>query len=170
MIIRLTLFTSLLFALGAGAQAPKPYSCEETAEHRQFDFWLGRWEVVDEKGETIYGHNRISKRENGCLLFEEYQGAKTFSGSSINYYDPSDGQWNQHWVDNGTSIIHTAGGIKDGSMVMEGTIYYLAQERSAPFRGTWTPLEDGRVRQFFQEKDAEGSWQTWFDGYYRRVE
>jgi hypothetical protein len=23
------------------------------------------------------------------------------------------------------------------------------------------------VRQFFEEKDDQGKWQTWFDGYYR---
>jgi hypothetical protein len=55
-------------------------------------------------------------------------------------------------------------------MEMEGTIYYLAAQRSAAFRGRWTPLEDGRVRQFFEEKDQEGNWQVWFDGFYTREE
>ena len=34
----------------------------------------------------------------------------------------------------------------------------------------WTPREDGLVRQFFEETDDKGKWQTWFDGYYARVE
>ena len=45
----------------------------------------------------------------------------------------------------------------------------LARRRCQhPFRGRWTPLEDGRVRQLFQQQDDEGVWQTWFDGYYSR--
>lgn len=165
-------FPLLLLALilPAAGQQPRAYDCETTAAHRQFDFWLGRWEVRDETGETIYGQNRISKREKGCLLLEEYTTDKGFSGSSINYYNPSDGKWHQHWVDNGSSIIQTSGGIEKGSMVMSGTIYYLAGKREAKFRGRWTPLEDGRVRQFFEEEDAQGNWQTWFDGYYRKLD
>ena len=159
-----------ILALPAAAQPPRAYDCETTAAHRQFDFWVGTWEVADETGKKIYGRNTISKREKGCLLLEEYTTGKGFSGSSLNYYDPSDGLWHQHWVDNGSSIIHTSGGIEAGSMVMRGTIYYLASERKANFRGRWTPLDDGRVRQFFEEEDAQGDWQVWFDGYYRKLD
>ena len=36
-----------------------------------------------------------------------------------------------------------------------------------PFRGTWTPLEDGVVRQHFEQSGDDGAtWTTWFDGYY----
>ena len=54
-------------------------------------------------------------------------------------------------------------------MELQGEIHYLADKRSAPFRGTWTLLTDGRVRQFFQEQDQSGTWQTWFEGYYSRI-
>jgi len=38
-------------------------------------------------------------------------------------------------------------------------------------RGTWTPLDDGRVQQFFeQSRDGGESWYTWFDGYYQRAD
>ena len=165
-----TLLLCAALSAAVVAQPPKRQDCEAVAEHRQFDFWLGTWEVTDEPGEKNYGSNAISKREDGCLLLEEYRNDKGFSGSSINYYNPITRQWYQHWVDNGTSIIQTAGGMKDGSMVMEGTIYYMGAGSSAPFRATWTPLADGRVRQFFEERDSKGNWQVWFDGYYRKVE
>ena len=166
---RLSLLLLASLAMPVLAQEPPVYSCEATPQHRQFDFWLGRWEVTDESGETTYGHNTISSREKGCLLFEEWVSTRGGSGSSMNYYDPSDGQWHQHWVDAGGSIIHTAGGMVDGSMVMEGSIYYLANGRETAFRGTWTPQEDGRVRQFFEEVNEQGEWQPWFEGFYRRV-
>ena len=166
----LILFACLLATLPALAQKQKPYSCEENSQHRQFDFWVGNWEVTDKAGDTVYGHNSISSREKGCMLLEEWRSTGAFTGSSINFYNPSDSQWYQYWVDNGTSIIQTSGGLKNGSMVMRGKIYYLKSGRTAKFRGKWTPLEDGRVQQFFEEKDSQGKWQTWFDGYYRKVE
>ena len=166
----LILWACLLPALAASGQDPKPYSCEEKQEHRQFDFWVGNWEVTDKAGEKVYGHNSISKREAGCLLLEEWRSAGAHSGSSLNYYNPSDSKWHQLWVDNGASIIRYSGGMEEGSMVMRGKIYYQQSGRTAKFRGKWTPLEDGRVRQFFEEKDAQGEWKTWFDGYYRRTD
>ena len=167
---RIALFLSLFLAWSAAAQQPQTYSCEEAPRHRQFDFWLGNWEVTDKAGEKVYGKNLISKRENGCLLLEEYTTGSGFSGTSMNFYNPSDGKWHQYWVDNGSSIIRTSGGMEKGSMVLRGTIYYLASKRTARFRGKWTPLEDGRVRQFFEERDSQEGWKTWFDGYYRRLD
>ena len=167
---RLVIALGLLLALPALAQNQKPYSCEETSEHRQFDFWVGHWEVTDKAGEKVYGHNQISPHENGCLLLEQWQSSSGSSGTSINYYNPVTSQWHQDWVDAGATIINTAGGMKDGSMAMKGKIYYLQSGRQADFRGRWTLLEDGRVRQFFQEKDVKGAWQTWFEGFYRKVE
>ncbi len=161
------LFT-LLLANAALAQAPKPIDCETSPERRQFDFWLGEWEVTDEAGEKTLGHNTIGKRENGCYVFEAWRSAGGGTGSSMNYYDPTLGKWHQLWLDGGYSIIKTAGGIVDGAMVMTGTIHYLEAGTTHPFRGTWTPLPDGRVRQFFEQADEEGNWQAWFNGYYRK--
>jgi len=167
--IFLTLLCTSCLALPALAQTPS-YSCEDTAGHRQFDFWIGRWEVTDASGEQRYGENSISSRDKGCLLLEEWTSSRGGTGSSINYFNPEDGLWHQHWVDSGSTIIHTAGGLVDSAMVMEGSIYYLANGQSAAFRGSWSPLEDGRVRQFFEQRDENGAWQPWFEGYYRKLE
>jgi hypothetical protein len=38
-----------------------------------------------------------------------------------------------------------------------------------PFRGLWTPLPDGRVRQFFEQSNDGGeTWVPWFEGFYTR--
>jgi hypothetical protein len=57
--------------------------------------------------------------------------------------------------------------VEDG-MRLEGTIEYVGQDRVLAFRGTWTVLADGRVRQYLEEFNlvAQG-WVTWFDGIYR---
>lgn len=166
----LKLLCGTLISLPVLAQQAPPYSCGDVAAHRAFDFWLGRWEVTDASGEQRYGENNISLKHNGCLLMEEWLSSRGGSGTSMNYFNPGDGQWHQHWVDGGSSIIHTAGGIVDGSMVMSGSIYYFATGQTAPFRGSWTLLEDGRVRQFFEQQDENEAWQPWFEGYYRKLD
>jgi hypothetical protein len=52
------------------APPPKPRPCA-AAEHRQFDFWLGDWEVRDATGKLV-GHNGIEAAHNGCALIEHW--------------------------------------------------------------------------------------------------
>ena len=42
----------VLFALlpSAALAQPTPVDCENIAAHRQFDFWLGKWEVRGRPG------------------------------------------------------------------------------------------------------------------------
>lgn len=169
-ILLLLLFLLLWSAPHLQAQQAPAYDCENNSAHRQFDFWLGSWRVSDVSGEKHYGNNIIRSEQKGCLLSENWSSARAGTGSSVNYYHPGEGKWHQQWNDAGASIISISGALQEDAMVMEGTIYYLAQKRSATFRGSWTPLTDGRVRQFFEEKDKHGNWQVWFDGYYAREE
>ena len=145
----------------------KPFDCNSSAPHRAFDFWLGEWEVRDGEGK-LGGHNHITAEQNGCVIEEQWRSLRGGTGQSLNYYNPETGQWRQLWLDAGASIIDIRGGLVEGSMVLEGNIYYLSGDIRRAFRGTWTPLDDGRVRQFFQEQDDEGQWQTWFEGFYSR--
>lgn len=159
-----TLFLALFITTPILAE--ERYSCMDQAAHRQFDFWVGSWQVTNKDGDKTYGTNTITIEEAGCLLRESWQSASGSTGSSINYFSPADGKWHQHWIDSGSSIITIAGTLVEGSMAMSGDIYYLGEARRAEFRGLWTPLPDGSVRQFFEEQDAKGQWQTWFEGFY----
>lgn len=143
--------------------------CQYIEEMRQFDFWIGEWEVYDPQGTVKYGENSITKADRGCFLQESWVSSGGTPRSSMNYYDPGQGRWRQHWVGAGGSIIDIYGGIEDGSMVLEGRLYSLNPPSDTPFRGTWTPLDDGRVRQFFEQSTDNGeTWVPWFDGYYQR--
>ena len=148
---------------------PKPLDCQGSAPHRQFDFWIGRWEVRDARGE-LAGHNHIQSVQSGCALREQWASVRGGGGESLNYYSPETGNWRQLWLDSGYSIIDISGGLSsDNSMRLEGSIFYLEQGTTRPFRGTWTLLEDGRVRQFFEQQDDQDQWQTWFEGFYSRT-
>jgi hypothetical protein len=131
--------------------------------YRSFDFWVGHWLVATADGARA-GRNHIALEENGCLLIERWQGANGTTGTSLNYYSGVTGRWRQVWVSPGM-VIDIEGDFSDGAMRLEGTISYEQRGTRRPFRGTWTPLADGRVRQFFEE-DAGDGWAAWFDGYY----
>lgn len=62
----------------------------------------------------------------------------------------------------------SAGGVVDGSIVLEGTITYLAPPRRAPFRGTWTPLPDGQVPPVLRTAVGGGGVAAAVRGFYRR--
>lgn len=149
------------------AQPKPPFDCSSSAQHRQFDFWLGKWSVSDPSGKAM-GHNEIRRVQNGCALEEQWVSVRGGTGQSVNYYHPGRKQWHQLWTDGGASIIDIHGGLQDGAMVLEGSIYYLGKGVEKDFRGRWTPLADGRVRQLFEERDDKGEWTLWFEGLYTR--
>jgi hypothetical protein len=141
----------------------------DAAVFRQFDFWLGHWEVKDQTG-TLAGHNSITAEQDGCVIMERWQAVSGNGGMSMNYYEPRTGHWKQNWV-SPTLILEMSGGMHGDSMILEGPMQYLGKEKVTTLRGIWTPLPDGRVRQHFVEStDGGKTWQEWFDGYYMRVE
>jgi hypothetical protein len=141
---------------------PRPRPCA-SLEHRRFDFWLGTWDVQGAGGGPP-GRNVIAVEHDGCVLRESYVN-RAYSGTSLNYYDPRDGQWHQTWVDNQGQPLRLAGRWNGESMVLA----------SAPIAGavdriTWTPRPDGTVRQLWERSDDGGAtWSVVFDGTYRRV-
>lgn len=143
--------------------------CLEQPEARQFDFWIGTWDV--HAAGRIAGRNVISKRHQGCLLFEDYTtGNRGFTGQSFNYWDPASSKWRQTWIDNSGNVTHYEGSLVDGSMVFEG----INQGRTGgptKMRMTFTPNDDGSVRQFIEQWSDEASeWTTSFDGMYVPVD
>ncbi|MEM1261621.1 MAG: hypothetical protein AAGH76_04455 [Pseudomonadota bacterium] len=140
----------------------------DTDEFRQFSFWAGDWEVSMADG-TVVGHNSIHPEADGCALVERWRSVRGNTGTSLNYYDLAQSRWVQVWTGAGGTQIDIRGGLRAGSMVLVGTLTSVADGKTVPFRGTWTLLDDGRVRQFFeQSNDAGETWVPWFEGFYKR--
>ena len=138
------------------------------AKHREFDFWAGSWRVHD-AGNKFAGDNSITIEQGGCVLVERWRSAQGGTGQSFNYFDPVVGLWKQRWIGLGL-ILEMQGKLKGDSMILEGPLHYVRQNRTTRLRGTWTPLPDGRVRQRFVESADDGkTWTEWFDGYYARA-
>lgn len=146
----------------------KAYPCEHNEAFRAFDFWAGDWEVHGPDG-AYAGSNSIRRAERGCVLIENWTSVSGGTGMSINYLDDITGEWVQIWNAEGGSQIHIRGGMTDEGMRLVGTLHTVGDGRTLPFRGLWTQLDDGRVRQFFEQStDGGATWTPWFEGFYSR--
>ena len=159
-------FSLATIPVAAQSETASAAACEEAA-YRAFDFWVGDWTVATPDGDKA-GDNLITVEEGGCLILERWSSVSGGTGQSYNYYDPAREAWRQVWVSS-TAVIDYEGGLTDaGEMVLEGEIAYRTGV-VAPFRGIWTPLDDGRVRQHFDQYDAEKKeWTAWFTGIYTK--
>ncbi len=101
------------------------------------------------------------------MLREQYSTPNGFTGESFNTYDPGRKVWHQTWIDNANALLLLEGGIDDGKMVLEGDTT-STDGHITKHRITWTPNEDGSVRQFWQSTNLKGEWKTAFDGIYTR--
>src|SRR5215510_2846210 len=122
-------------------------------ENRQFDFWIGDWQVHKPDG-SFAGINRISNEYGGCVIHERYATGKGYSGESLNAYDATRKVWHQTWVDDSGLLLTLEGSWNGKSMVLEG----------GKQRITWTPNADGSVRQLWEAADEKGAWSVVFDG------
>ena len=158
-----------LFVLNANSLTAQQTPCQTNKQYQAFDFWLGEWQVKDLQGK-VQGTNRIVKSDDGCLLHEYWTSAQGNTGYSVNYFNPVTDQWAQRWVSVGSVIEYTGTATKEGEMKLKGMIYYQQNDNKAQFRGTWTLLDDGRVRQLFEQyNDQTEQWGIWFDGYYTKL-
>lgn len=147
----------------APTAAAKPCTA---AEHRQFDFWIGDWDVTNPAGKSA-GSNVIKPILNGCVLHESWKGNGGFTGESFNAYDASRKAWHQTWVDGTGGVLIMDGRFENGSMTLS--------DKDLPGKATaavineisWTPHADGSVRQHWQvSQDGGKTWATSFDGKY----
>ncbi|MDB6113115.1 MAG: hypothetical protein JWQ62_60 [Lacunisphaera sp.] len=151
----------------APAQPPAPRPLP--LESRQFDFWLGEWDVTTPDGKPA-GSSRIEPVSNGAALLENWTGYPVpggGNGKSLNAYNQGRKQWQQYWVGSGGGVLELSGGIIGGNMVLTGE--HEARGQHLTEKITWTPNADGSVRQHWQQStDGGKTWTEAFDGLYRK--
>jgi hypothetical protein len=159
----------LLMTSGVARSADAPHAACTEGFYRQFDFWLGEWDVYAPDGSKA-GRNTITSIAAGCALAESWTGRSGFTGRSLNIFDKADGKWHQTWVDSAGGRLDLAGALEGSAMVLGGTGPDTDQPgRTLVHRITWTPNSDGSVRQHWQaSSDGGTTWSTVFDGRYVR--
>ena len=141
------------------------------ASARDFDFWIGDWDIFGPQGKHL-GTNRITpmfEGQPGGMLHEHWHGNAGLEGRSVNGFDEARGVWHQTWMDSSGGVLLLDGGLRDGAMVMEGTAPANDDPRRLDRqRITWTHDGD-ELRQLWETSPDDGkTWEVAFDGRYRR--
>jgi hypothetical protein len=136
-------------------------------EHKQFDFWIGEWNVQNSQGQPV-GTSSIQRIENGCIIQENWIGGQGGTGKSLNFYDSSLHKWRQTWADSSGGVSEFAGEYKNSAIRFEGESH--APNGTRTFRRlTFFNLGPDRVRQFSEASNDEGkTWTVDYDFTYVR--
>ena len=133
--------------------------CEHLPEARQFDFWIGNWEVFAPNTGQRLGSNRIEKALRGCALLENWTDGMGREGKSINTFDPQRRVWHQLWVSDNGTVTDYAEGRFDGKRLQ-----FMARSRNAAGdtvlqRMTFHAVHRDTVRQVIESSNDRG--RTW---------
>ena len=138
----------------------------QTPEYRQFDFWVGDWQVYGQSNNVV-GKNLVTREQDGCLIIEHWTSAGPGgeTGTSFNYWDVRDKKWHQLYLDNSGNagaFPAMAGELKDNKMVL------LSDTTVSPvYRWTWYVMSPGHVKQMAEQStDGQKTWQTFWDSVY----
>ncbi len=136
---------------------PTAPQCSDST-FRQFDFFVGDWDVYDAADpRTIVARNTVTIVLDGCALLEIHKQTDGLHGESFSAYDVGRHVWHQSWFTNRGSVLLLDGGLQRDRMVLTGT-ERAADGTSSLLRGTWSREGDG-VRQV-AERSRDGG-KTW---------
>jgi ketosteroid isomerase-like protein len=145
----------------ASPQPADTIACS-SPEYRQFDFWIGDWDVYDAGSNTSSARVRVDRILNGCVLREHYEDNAGQVGESFTTYDVGRKVWHQTWVTNRGRLLTIEGGPEGGSIRLAGA-YFRENGEEVRVRGVWTPV-NGDVRESaVVSSDAGRTWNPWFD-------
>lgn len=142
--------------------------------YRQFDFWIGEWDVFNLKGQKS-GDSKIELILDSCIILENWTSTsvingRRYAGKSYNTYNAGNNKWQQYWVDNyGGVTEYFNGHYESGKMILETENIRQKDGTYKIWKMTFFNLSPDKVRQFGESStDAGKTWKTDFDLEYRR--
>ncbi len=169
---RLSLCTAL-FVVSIYATVPtyaadsvKPAPCS-SSEYRQFDFWIGDWDVFDmDHPARQVARVHVDRILDGCVLREDYQDVEGHKGQSFSIYDLARKSWHQSWVTNRGQVLQLDGGLQGGDIALRAT-ELTTDGKEKQIRGVWKPVADGVMETAVTSLDGGKNWEPWFDLMFR---
>lgn len=161
----------LILSQTALSQTPPPSStpCKTDPAYRQFDFWIGEWDVENPQGQVV-GRSSIQLIEGDCVILENYTGVRnpSYSGRSFNVFDAAMNRWRQFWVDNQGGVLEFSGVYTHRELRYAATLVG-PDSQTVLHKLTFFHREDGTVRQLWEQSTNGGStWKVAFDGLYKK--
>ncbi len=155
-------------------QAPIP--CEQNPKFREFDYWVGEWEVTPTpppgapapRPGSAKPQSRIEKILAGCVILENWLPPQGPGGKSFNIFNREKQRWEQIWVDAVGSIVYFHGGLKGGNMVYTSETP-MRNGQVQQGRMSYFKISPDSVRQVWETSTDSGkTWTNAFDGMYVR--
>lgn len=146
-------------------------NCMDIPQMRQFDFWVGTWDVFATGTEKLVGKNIIEIASGGCMLLENWTalGPQGGSGKSMNYVNPETKKWEQLWIGSGGPPQKFVDGeYRDNAMRFTFT---QVDQQGRKQIGRFIFYNEGpnQVRQFNEVSSDDGkTWTTVYDLTYKR--
>ncbi|MCC7446915.1 MAG: DUF1579 family protein [Anaerolineae bacterium] len=138
-------------------------------EARQFDFWLGEWDVT--WGEADRGTNTIRAVLDDRVILENFDGeqATPLRGMSVSTYNRALGKWQQTWVDNQGSYLDFVGELQDGRMILMR--HAALNGRPIMQRMVWYNITPDELDwNWERSEDAGATWSLqWHIHYHRKA-
>jgi hypothetical protein len=174
----LTFCTTAIFLLAPTARCwpANSYSTEKPHtplpcagnSYRQFDFWIGDWDVFDvERPTVLVAHARIESMLNGCVLHEVYENVEGQKGESFSIYDATRDCWHQSWVNDRGYLLTIEGHLQRDDMILEG-VDHLPDGKPRQVRGEWRAEGHGVREIAARSIDGGKTWLPWFDITFRQ--
>ncbi len=140
--------------------------CMYSAESRQFDFWVGDWDVFIQ-GRKV-GENLVELEMYGCTLVENWKNTTGGLGKSLNSYNSITKKWKQFYVDGSGTVLELEGNFKDNIMRLEGDTIGANGVKTMNIL-EFHDLPDKTVRQLWkQSTDGGKTWNAIWDSIYKR--
>jgi len=153
------------YSVALYAQTSRLPPCSAPA-YRQFDFWLGEWDVFEPGGSNKEAQATVSRIQSGCGLREQYNGTGGSGGESLTMYDPSAAEWQQTWLSSHGQVVVIHGNMNGDAMILSGTDHSGGASRLV--RGVWKPDSLGVKETAERSSDGGKTWTPWFDLSFRK--
>lgn len=164
-------FIAVLACIGISASlsaqsAGTPPPCS-SPEFRQFDFWLGGWDLTWQ--DSGRGSNTITRELGDCVIVENFTtlDSAPFVGRSVSTFSRETGHWQQTWVDNQGSYLDFSGGMAGDSMILSRE----ARRNDSTFlqRMVFYNITPDSLDWSWQRSDDRGAtWRPMWDIHYTR--
>lgn len=173
-IVLLSLFGARLSFAQADAPAKRP--CE-LPEGKQFDFWVGEWDLSWPAGQGGPGEDQPGKGTNSvkkilgdCVVQENFaKSATSYKGMSVSAYKPKLGAWQQTWVDTDGNYLLFTGHFKDGVMELHSPKRKMPDGKILSFRMIFKNISADSFDWSYQaSKDDEKTWKDNWNIHYQR--